>query len=126
MNTTQTLHYLHTTLCIRDLDQARSFYGDIIGLREITDRPLSFPGLWYDLGNAQLHLILDPHFQSAIVSSEKWGRSPHLALSIGDLNILRQTLETQKIAYQTSASGRPALFVRDSDGNTIEVSQISS
>jgi glyoxylase I family protein len=126
MNTNQNLQHLHTTLCVRDLDQARSFYGDIIGLREITDRPLSFPGLWYDLGNAELHLILDPDFQPAIASSEKWGRSPHLALLINDLNVLRQTLETQKIAYQSSASGRPALFVRDPNGNTIEVSQIPS
>ncbi|TAF57157.1 MAG: glyoxalase [Oscillatoriales cyanobacterium] len=122
MNNPQTFSHLHTTFCIRDLDTARSFYGDVLGLREITDRPLTFPGLWYDLGNAQLHLILDPHFQTAIASSEKWGRSPHLALSIADLETIRHTLETRGISYQNSASGRPALFVQDPDGNTIELS----
>lgn len=118
------LSHLHTTLCVRNLDHARSFYEDIIGLREITDRLLTFPGLWYDLGNAQLHLILDPDFQASITSSDKWGRSPHLALYITDLTPIRHTLDRQGIAYQSSASGRPALFVRDPDGNTIELCQI--
>jgi glyoxylase I family protein len=124
MNNTQNLYHLHTTFCVHNLDKARTFYGDIIGLREITERPLTFPGLWYDLGNAQLHLILDPDFQTAIASSDQWGRSPHLALHITDLTPIRHTLDRQGIAYQSSASGRPALFVRDPDGNTIELAQI--
>jgi catechol 2,3-dioxygenase-like lactoylglutathione lyase family enzyme len=126
MNNNQNFSHLHTTFCVRNLEDARSFYRDIIGLREITDRPLTFPGLWYDLGNAQLHLILDPDFQAAIASSDKWGRSPHLALSIADLASMRRTLDTKGIIYQASASGRSALFVRDPDGNTIELSQIPS
>ncbi|NJN60413.1 MAG: glyoxalase [Coleofasciculaceae cyanobacterium RL_1_1] len=124
MNNTQNLYHLHTTFCVRNLDDARYFYSEIIGLCEITDRPLTFPGLWYDLGNAQLHLILDPDIQISIASSDKWGRSPHLALHITDLTPIRHTLDRQEIAYQSSASGRPALFVRDPDGNTIEFAQI--
>ena len=124
MNKKSDMYHLHTTLCVRDLNSARSFYGDLISLREITDRPLSFPGLWYDLGNAQLHLILDETFRPPIASSDQWGRSPHIALYLPDLEPIRQRLDDQAIAYQASASGRPALFVRDPDGNTIELCQI--
>ena len=120
------LYYLHTTLCVRNLEASRSFYGELLGLQEITERPLSFPGLWYDLGNAQLHLILDPGFHAPIASSDAWGRSPHLALSVPDLSAIQQRIMHRGITYQASASGRAALFVRDPDGNTIELSQRSS
>ncbi|MGD1903618.1 MAG: dTMP kinase [Geitlerinemataceae cyanobacterium] len=114
--------HLHTTLCVRDLDRARDFYSGLLGLAEIADRPLSFPGLWYDLGaNAQLHLILDPAFKGAIANSDKWGRAPHLALHVPELDSIRQRLDERDIAYQSSASGRPAVFLRDPDGNTIEL-----
>jgi len=126
MNTDSNRHHLHTTLCVCDLETARSFYGELLHLHEITNRPLSFPGLWYDLGNAQLHLILDPNFQAPIASSAAWGRSPHLALFVPDLPSIRQRITDRGIAYQASASGRPALFVRDPDGNTIELSGRSS
>jgi len=116
--------HLHTTLCVRDLDRARDFYGDLLGLREIADRPLSFPGLWFDLGGAQLHLIFDAAFQSPIASSEKWGRSPHFALYAPELDAIRDRLDAREIAYQSSSSGRPAIFVPDPSGNIVELSAV--
>jgi len=123
------LKHLHTTFCVCDLEVARWFYGEVLGLIEVVDRPFSFPGIWYDLGNAQLHLILDPNFKAATVNSEmenKWGRSPHLALAVDDLAALQRRCIDAGYAVQASASGRAALFVRDRDGNTIELTSLKS
>lgn len=121
MGSAPKFQHLHTTLCVRDLDRARAFYSDLLGLEEIVDRPLSFPGLWYDLGTAQLHLILDVDATPPYINPEKWGRAPHLALYVPDIEPICQRLDAGSIAYQRSASGRPAIFLRDADSNTIEL-----
>lgn len=116
------LRSLHVALNVTDLDRADRFYGELLGLPR-ADRPLSFPGLWYQVGEFQIHLI-----QSAAVApsgeAEKWGRNPHLALAVDDLAGVKARLQAAGCPLQPSASGRPALFVRDPDGNIVELGQV--
>jgi glyoxylase I family protein len=39
---------LHAALLVQDLEKARHFYGEVLGLIEC-HRPLDFPGSWYQL-----------------------------------------------------------------------------
>jgi glyoxylase I family protein len=48
----ETLH--HVSISVTDLDQARHFYGDLLGLSEIPRPPFDFPGAWYQLGEIYL------------------------------------------------------------------------
>ncbi|EAM49881.1 conserved hypothetical protein [Crocosphaera watsonii WH 8501] len=41
---------LHTAILVSDLEKAEHFYGDILGLEKV-DRPLKYPGVWYQIGN---------------------------------------------------------------------------
>ncbi|WP_414542684.1 VOC family protein [Nostoc sp. CCY0012] len=118
MHITQTLH---TAILVTDLEKSEYFYGKVLGLPKI-DRSLKYPGAWYQVGNYQIHLIVantvpteNPH--------EKWGRNPHVAFAVVDLEIAKQELLQQNYPVQTSASGRAALFTQDPDGNIIELSQ---
>ncbi|GAB4215734.1 MAG: VOC family protein [Synechococcales cyanobacterium] len=112
---------LHAALLVTDLEAAATFYGEILGLTP-APRALTFPGLWFQVGAVQIHLI-----QAATVpqgSHAKWGHHPHVALGIPDWPEVRQRLVAAGYEVQQSASGRAAFFVRDPDGNVIECSAL--
>ena len=119
----QILESLHATLLISNLEKSEHFYSTVLGLSKI-DRNLKFPGIWYQVGDFQIHLILVQTVIPDAVDSEKWGRNRHLAFSVADLEAAKQQLIAHDCPIQMSASGRSALFVRDPDGNTIELSDL--
>jgi catechol 2,3-dioxygenase-like lactoylglutathione lyase family enzyme len=119
--TMQITQSLHTAILVTDLEQAENFYGRILGLSKI-DRTLKYPGAWYQLGNYQIHLIVASDVPTENPNA-KWGRNPHVAFSVADLEAAKQELLNQNYPIQASASGRAAVFVKDPDGNVIELSQ---
>jgi glyoxylase I family protein len=116
----QIIQVLHAAILVSDLDKSEHFYSNVLGLSKI-DRDLKFPGIWYQVGNFQIHLILTTKIIPDAVDSEKWGRNRHLAFSVADIEVAKQQLIDCNWPFQMSASGRAALFVRDPDGNTIEL-----
>jgi glyoxylase I family protein len=119
----QIIQYLHTAILVRDLEKSADFYGTILGLAKV-DRPLNYPGVWYQLGAIQIHLIADSTFTPTLQNAEKWGRNPHLALGVRDLELAKAQLTAHGYPTQMSASGRSALFTQDPDGNVIELTAI--
>jgi glyoxylase I family protein len=113
---------LHTAILVSDLEKAETFYGKILGLAKI-ERSLKYPGAWYQIGDYQIHLMVDARAKTELTNTEKWGRNPHIALSVKDLNSAIATFAQQNYPFQMSASGRAALFVRDPDGNVLELNQ---
>ncbi|MBF2074365.1 MAG: VOC family protein [Synechococcales cyanobacterium C42_A2020_086] len=116
-------HYLHTAVIVSDLAQAEHFYGTVLGLPKV-ERPLKYPGVWYQIGAVQIHLIADETYAPTLQNAEKWGRNPHLALAVTDLEAAKAKLLSHGLELQTSASGRAALFTQDPDGNVIELTEI--
>jgi glyoxylase I family protein len=119
----QIIEYLHTAILVSDLERSQHFYSTILGLSKI-DRILKYPGVWYQLGAAQIHLIVHPELSQSLHNLEKWGRNPHLALGVADLDAAKAHLTAHGCALQLSASGRSALFTQDPDGNVIEITQV--
>ncbi|MFE4105591.1 VOC family protein [Almyronema epifaneia] len=118
----QVIRPLHVAVLVSDLAKAEAFYGDLLGLPQV-ERSLNFSGTWYQVGEVQIHLILAETPPSTLVNPQKWGRNPHLVLAIADLQTAQSALNAAGLPYQLSASGRAALFVRDPDGNIVELSQ---
>lgn len=116
------LRSLHVAVLVRDLEEAKRFYTDILGLAE-APRSLNFPGYWFQVGDAQIHLMQCDDWQAPCPRPEKWGRNPHLALQVDDLSALKARLTEQGYPLQMSSSGRAALFTQDPSGNIVEVSQ---
>ncbi|MEH2136153.1 VOC family protein [Nostoc sp.] len=112
---------LHTAILVTDLERSEHFYGKVLGLSKI-DRSLKYAGAWYQVGNYQIHLIVAPTVPTEN-PNEKWGRNPHVAFSVANLDAAKQELLNHNYLIQPSASGRPALFTQDPDGNIIELSQ---
>ena len=115
---------LHVALNVSNLAQAEAFYGGVLGL-STADRPLSFPGQWYQIGGFQIHLIVADKPYPRPPQAEKWGRHAHLALAVRDLDATAAALEQAGCPVQRSASGRAALFTQDPDGNVIELTCIT-
>jgi len=117
------LHVLHVAVQVSDLEKADRFYTEIIGLKKV-ERNLSFAGSWYQVGDFQLHLIVSDWAQNP-VREDKWGRHPHVTFAIAGLDQVKRVLTEQQVPFQMSSSGRAALFVKDPDGNTVELLEIS-
>lgn len=117
----QILQSLHTAIVVTNLEKAEHFYTEVLGLVKI-ERVLKYPGAWYQVGNTQLHLILDTNAPNT-PKHEKWGRNPHIAFSVSDLDAAKKRLSHYNFPVQLSASGRPAIFTQDPDGNIIELSE---
>jgi glyoxylase I family protein len=115
--------FLHASLLVTDLEASRHFYETVIGLTPV-ERNLSFAGIWYQIGPVQIHLIVAETVIHDRVNAEKWGRNRHLALAVTDVEAMKQHLEACGCTFQSSASGRAALFVADPDNNSIELTQI--
>ena len=113
---------LHAALLVSDLEKAKHFYGQILGLSQ-ADRSRNFPGTWYQVGNFQIHLIVSSEIIPDLVNLEKLGRNRHLAFSVADLDAAKAQLLANNCQIQMSASGRAALFTQDPDGNIIELQE---
>jgi catechol 2,3-dioxygenase-like lactoylglutathione lyase family enzyme len=97
--------------------EARAFYGDILGLHELT-KPANLAvrgGVWFELGTQQLHLGVEGDFHPA--------RKAHPALLVRDLAGLRARLEQRGFApYEDEPlDGYRRFYVADPFGNRLEL-----
>ena len=113
---------LHAAILVADVQRAEQFYGNVLGLSKV-ERSLKYPGAWYQVGEFQIHLIVDTTLQPQLQNPEKWGRNPHIAFSVANLDAAKAQLLTHGYQVQMSASGRAALFTQDPDGNMIELNE---
>lgn len=119
---TDIVSLLHASLLVADLGRARAFYEGILGLSPSPARPeMSFAGVWYDVGQGQIHLINLPNPDPVEGRPDHGGRDRHTALGVVDWETLKASLDRAGVPYTLSRSGRRALFVRDPDGNALEL-----
>ena len=76
-----------------------------------------------DQRTATTHVIWPTHFGDALSEFRPThgGRDRHFCIGVERLEPLTEALEREGIAYTASKSGRPAIFFRDPDCNTLEV-----
>ncbi|MGZ5049586.1 MAG: VOC family protein [Methylobacter sp.] len=114
-----TLH--HASLIVSDTEASLRFYRDVLDMEQ-TERPnLGFPGAWLQLGAQQIHLLEVANPDPTTGRPEHGGRDRHVALSVPNIDPVRETLDRNGIVYTLSKSGRRALFCRDPDGNALEI-----
>jgi len=116
-----TMH--HASLVVADTAASLKFYCDILDMQQTARPDLGFPGAWLQLGAQQIHLLELENPDPKTGRPEHGGRDRHIALSVPDLEPVREVLEQNDIAYTLSKSGRKALFCRDPDGNALEILQ---
>jgi RimJ/RimL family protein N-acetyltransferase/catechol 2,3-dioxygenase-like lactoylglutathione lyase family enzyme len=117
----------HVALLITDLKKAKHFYGNILGLSELKRPPFFIKGLWYDLGDLELHLMLYEQAEQPQVHPLNETVQAHFALSMPEfqLNVILEKLKTAGIKLIVEPSRSPAgvlqVFFYDFDKNMIEL-----
>ncbi len=108
----------HVSVLITDVECSRRFYRDLLGLKEIPKpRTFDFVVLWFDLGNMHVHLLLKERPDTIS------GR--HFALRVADAAAARSYFADRGVDVQetTLIPGADRFFIRDPDGNRIEIIQ---
>jgi catechol 2,3-dioxygenase-like lactoylglutathione lyase family enzyme len=98
-------------------EQARVFYGAVLGLKEIPkpEQLLANGGLWFGAQGVQLHLGIADEFVP--------GPKAHVALIVRNLEGLGQTLRANGSDFEIDdrIPGRTRAYTTDPFGNRIEL-----
>ncbi len=113
----------HVSFAVRDLALAKQFYGEFLGLPEI-ERPNmgSLGGVWYGAGPSQVHLIETP-------PGARLGQPPdtinplanHVAFRIDDYSKVLDVMQQRGIEVMQTNAQLGQMWIRDPDGNIIEL-----
>jgi catechol 2,3-dioxygenase-like lactoylglutathione lyase family enzyme len=124
----------HVSLAVTDLERARAFYRQMLGLEELPRPPFDFPGAWFSIGlSQQLHLIVHPR-STFRTGKELDTRDGHFALRVPSY---RETLEylrskgyrddaangefLRMVLQPHATAGFPQIYLLDPDRNVIEI-----
>jgi catechol 2,3-dioxygenase-like lactoylglutathione lyase family enzyme len=105
----------HASVRIGNLERSRQFYEGILGFTPAPRPDFGFPGMWYDLGEGQLHLI-----QNAASSAHIDPTNPHFAIVVDDFEALRRRLQEAGVEMLDFGGGEQ-FWILDPDGNTVEL-----
>ena len=116
----------HVAVIVHDLAASMEFYRDFLGLPVNPDRPndkLPYDGAWLMMGPEMVHLmeLPNPDPTDAEFRPAHGGKDRHFCIGVKDLAPLTEALESRGVPFTASRSGRPAIFFRDPDCNTLEV-----
>lgn len=112
----------HVARLTRHLDEARQFYRDVLGFREIRRPNFNFPGAWLYNYGLQIHLIVADGAPEP--DGEISTRAEHLALHVADTDEVERLLDEHGIEYRrnyVADRNVTQLFFRDPDGHHIEI-----
>jgi catechol 2,3-dioxygenase-like lactoylglutathione lyase family enzyme len=108
----------HVAVIVHDLDAARDFYERVLELPMIDRPPFGVPGVWYALGEQQLHI--------AMFADDQPSPRAHFAIDVDDLDSAVRRIEASGVNVnhgpKAPGAGRQA-SVRDPSGNLIELSE---
>ena len=119
-----------------DVEKARSFYGDVLGLETDAGRPTipGIPGFWMYVGEgentSQIHLMGAVGMSPVARSEKEDPTHPHVALAVEDIQEAKRDLDARGIWYWQIeglvGQGSDQIFVRDPFDNVIELHQVGT
>ena len=112
----------HVSFAVRDLARSLEFYRGVLGL-ELAPRPdLGIPGAWLQAGDAQVHLIEVPaDFDAGTPPVALNPAAGHAAFGIDDYATALAKLRTHDLEVLAFGAASGQMWVRDPDGNIIEL-----
>lgn len=112
----------HVSLAVRNLEKARKFYSEVLKLQEIKRPPFKSRGIWYAVGDQQLHLLEHPHGETLRKSGID-SVDGHFAIWVKSYEKTIEWLERADVKYEArpnSVAGFAQVYILDPDNNIIE------
>lgn len=119
----------HVTLVVASVDDSRKFYVDQLGFEEVPRPAFNFPGAWFKIGGAMIHVT-----ESDELSGKAgWGdravvrtsRGHHFACRTSDFDQAISAIEKHGIEIasgpQTRPDGANQVYVYDPDRHLVEI-----
>ena len=116
----QPLAVHHVSINVTDIDEAISFYTDVLGFEVRTDRPdFGFGGAWLDVGGQQVHLL-----QAGAPPS----LGQHFAIQVEDLDAVVTEIRARgiEVTEPSSVGNNRQAFLNDPSGNAVELHQVGA
>ena len=119
----------HITLVVNNLEKARAFYEDLLGMNSVPRPDFGFPGLWFQAGNTQIHMNVEgPEAGQAgfpPLGSSLPSRGFHFAFEVDSCEEAAASLRSQGVEIVTGPRTRPdgatQLYIYDPDGHLVEL-----
>ena len=113
----------HMAVCVHDIDEARPFYGKVLGLEELERPPeiaKKFRSAWYRIGSSELHVVENPAF---VPLDSPLG--PHIALTTTDFDAFTERIAKQGGSFAFGPGAGPdgirRAIIHDPTGNPYEI-----
>lgn len=120
--------FAHVAIVVDDLEAARGFWVDVLGLVELPRPDFGVPGMWLRLGPQQLHFIEHetlpipgpgfPHF-AIHVPADRWDATVESLIARG-VTFLTGPSEREDFGARVRAA-----FVTDPAGNVVELTDVA-
>lgn len=119
----------HVTIICADLAATRRFYVDLLGMTEVERPAFAFPGLWFQIGNVQIHATQ----ASSEAGQAGWGdrgvkkisRGHHIAFAVDDVVHAREIARNHGVKIASDLQQRPdgfkQVYLYDPDGHVVEL-----
>lgn len=119
----------HVTLVVASVDDSRKFYVDQLGFEEAQRPAFNFPGAWFKIGQAMIHVI-----ESDELSGKAgWGdravartsRGHHFACRTSDFDQSIRAIKKHGIEIASGPQIRPdganQVYIYDPDRHLVEI-----
>jgi catechol 2,3-dioxygenase-like lactoylglutathione lyase family enzyme len=119
----------HVTLVVNSLERSAAFYVELLGMRRVERPSFGFPGLWFQAGSTQIHLILK-HDKSSFAGlpdappEAGAGRVFHFAFEVPHFETAVERLKTAGVKVRGTGlrpDGCHQLWCYDPDGHVVEL-----
>jgi catechol 2,3-dioxygenase-like lactoylglutathione lyase family enzyme len=119
----------HVTIICADLEATRRFYIDFLGMTEVPRPAFKFPGLWFQLGNVQIHATQE----SPEAGKAGWAdrgnkivsRGHHIAFAVDDASDSLKIAEAHGVRIASPLQQRPdgykQVYLYDPDDHVVEL-----
>lgn len=119
----------HVTIICADLEATRRFYVDVLGMIGVPRPAFRFPGLWFQVGNVQIHATQEspesgkagwPDQGRNVVS-----RGHHVAFAVDDVSKALEIVQELGVRIASPLQERPdgykQVYLYDPDGHVVEI-----
>ena len=110
----------HVAIHVKDVEASCRFYADVLQLPRLPRPAFTFPGAWFQLGQAQELHIIGERTEPVIAHN----RGHHFALRVDNLDEWEAHLKKANAPFRPRKmrpDGAWQVFVRDPDGHMIEL-----